>query len=141
MRILLADDQSTVRSALRLLFEQEPEVCVIAEAVDAAQMLCQARRSRPDLVLLDWELPGSPADGLIPELRALLPDVCIIALSGHPEAEKLAMAAGVDRFVSKGEPPEELLRAVCLCFHPHGDGTRFAADEASADASSEATTD
>ena len=115
MRILLADDQAQVLSALRLLLEQESAFVVVGETGRAQDLLCQAELSQPDLVLLDWELPGSLATNLLPALRARCVKVKVVALSGRPEARREALAAGIDAFVSKGDPPEYLLTVVHTC--------------------------
>lgn len=112
-RVLLADDQQKVRSALRLLIEQESAFRVVAEAQGAEEMLQQVIRYAPDIMLLDWELPGLPVDGhKLEPLRALSPRMRVIALSGKPEAHQAALSEGVDYFVSKAEPPEVLLKAL-----------------------------
>ena len=128
MRILLADDQTKVRSALRLLLEQEPGLSVVGEAAEAEGLLTQVQRTQPDLVLLDWELPGlraadpsAPSTGpwsfvpgtegsgassgqrLLSALRSVGCPLRVIALSGHVEAREEALAAGADAFVSKGD--------------------------------------
>ena len=131
MRILLADDQSKLRSALRLLLEQQPGIHVLGEAIDTTGLLDWVKATCPDLVLLDWELPGleagdpltalrqaqdgSSGQGLLPTLRELCPYLAVVALSGRPEARRAALEAGVDAFVSKGDPPERLLAAVDDC--------------------------
>ena len=117
MRVLLADDQSKVRSALRLILEQQPDLNVLGEAVDAQGLLDWVRLVCPDVVLLDWELPGLPRHDLLSTLRARCPHLKVIALSGRPEARQAALAAGADAFVSKGDPPEQLLAAVNGCCH------------------------
>ena len=123
MRVLIADDQPQVRSALRLLLKQEPGVTVVGEAEDTQQALELAAGQRPDLVLLDWELPGPWSAGplknagqrLLPALRARCPRVTVVALSGRPEARQAALDAGADAFVSKGDPPERVLATVKNC--------------------------
>jgi DNA-binding NarL/FixJ family response regulator len=114
MRILLADDQAKVRSALRLLLEQEEDIEVLGEAVDATGLLDWVKVASPDLLLLDWELPGL-GPGLLAALRELCPSLDVIALSGRPESRQAALSAGADAFVSKGDPPEKLLAAICDC--------------------------
>lgn len=112
MRVLLADDQAKVRSALRLLLEYQPNVEILGEAVDTTGLLDWVKAACPDLVLLDWELPGLPAAALMPRLYHCCPGLRVIALSGQPEARQAALDAGADAFVSKGQPPEQLLIAM-----------------------------
>ena len=124
MRILLADDQPRVCSALRLLLEQEPGLEVVGEAAESEALLTQVEALHPDLVLLDWELPDengvgsmmreTPGSGvhLSALLRQRYPDLRVVALSGRHEARRAAQDAGVDAFVSKGDPPERLLEAL-----------------------------
>lgn len=111
-RVLLADKQPHVRSALRILMNLEAGFVIVGEAVEAGDMLAQIRVTRPDLVLLDWELPGLPAIGSIPAVRTSFPDLKIIALSSHLEARFEALAAGADDFISKVDPPDRLLAAL-----------------------------
>ena len=112
MRILLADDESSVRFALRVLLEQQPALEVVGEADDSESLLKRTRSHCPDLVLLDWELPGITAVKALLALRRLCPTLGVIALSSRPEAHRAALDAGVDAFVSKADPPERLLAAV-----------------------------
>ena len=116
MRVLVADDQAKVRSALRLLLEQEPDVEIVAEAAEADDLLAQVQETRPDLVLLDWGLPSLPSNNLLPALRTLCPHLKLVALSGRPEARQAALDAGADAFVSKIDPPERLLAALHGCW-------------------------
>jgi DNA-binding NarL/FixJ family response regulator len=109
VRVLLADDQIHVRSALRLLLENEPQVEVVGEAAESASLLAQINTLSPDLVLLDWELPGQQGADLLNTLRLQHPNVLVVALSGRPEACCRAVEAGVDAFISKGDPPSRVL--------------------------------
>lgn len=116
MRILIADDQTNVRSALRLLLEQASNIEVVGEVADATSLLLLLETRRPDLLLLDWELPGLPADHLLRLLRFEQPHLQVLALSSRPEAQQEADSAGVDGFVSKGDPPEAVLTALARQF-------------------------
>ena len=91
MRILLADDQPKVCSALRLLLEQEADTTVTVEAGNSKELLAAVERDCPDLLLLDWELPGGKGAELIPALRARCPELVIIALSSRPETRQMAL--------------------------------------------------
>jgi DNA-binding NarL/FixJ family response regulator len=120
MRLLLADDRPRIRFALRALLAQQAGLTVVGEAADAAELLALAQEHRPDLVLLGWGLRGLPAAELVPALRSLCPHAHLIALSSRLEVRQTALAAGADAFVSKMDPPEQLLRVVAHCEHRSG---------------------
>jgi DNA-binding NarL/FixJ family response regulator len=112
MRILIADHQPAVRSAVRLLLEERPELDVVGEAADSEELLAQLERLRPDIILLDSALPGwSPAD-LFDAVRGLDHQPKVIVLGVQSETGQAALAAGADAFVSKGDPPKRLLTAI-----------------------------
>ena len=117
MRVLLADDQPNVRSALRLLLEQEAGLTVVAEVENSKGLVSQLEADCPDLLLLDWELPSGKGAELILALREKCPQLVIIALSSRPEARRAALDAGAASFVSKGDTPERLLAAITECWH------------------------
>lgn len=112
MRVLVADDEARVRSALKLLLELQPEVDVVGEAAECGALLAEVQAMQPDAVLMDWELPGMPGVDLISALHRLIPALLIVALSGRPEAYHAALRAGANGFVSKVEPPERVLAAL-----------------------------
>lgn len=107
MRVLLADDDPHVRSALRLLLENEPGVSIVDECATGSSLVEHVVCSGADVVLLDWDLPGRPA-GDLERLRRVCPQCYVIALSGRPEHRLEALRDGVD-FISKGDAPEGLL--------------------------------
>ncbi len=112
MRILLADDQKKVRFALRVLLEQQPGMEVVGEAVDVQGLLAQIEASSPDIVLVDWTLPGHTGGQLLQSLREADPELAIIALSPRLEARKSALDAGASAFVCKCDAPDRLLSAI-----------------------------
>jgi DNA-binding NarL/FixJ family response regulator len=115
MRILIADPQPKVRYALRVLLERQPGLEVVGEADDAEGLLAQTERACPDAVLLGWELAGIPVEQIMSALRRACPELVVIALSGRLEAQRAATDLGVDAFVSKSSPPEQLLAAIAAC--------------------------
>jgi len=115
MRVLLADDQWRIRSALRLMLEQQPGWQVVGETADAAGLLRMIVTKQPGLLFLDWELPGLPSDQLIRLLRYERPSLKIIAMSSRPEAERPALEAGVTAFLSKSEAPDRLQAIIQAC--------------------------
>jgi DNA-binding NarL/FixJ family response regulator len=115
MRILIADSQAKVRFALRVLLERQPGVEVVGEAASTGDLLAHAALSCADLALLDWNLAGAAPARLLSALGRDHPRLGILVLSGRPEARQAALAAGADAFVSKGDPPENLLAAIARC--------------------------
>lgn len=115
MRILLADDESKVRFALRVLLERQSGLEVVGEATNAKDLLAQTKPGYPDLVLLDWDLPGADHTDLLKDLRLACPGLKVVALSSRPEARRAVLDAGAQGFVCKCEPPERLLAAIAGC--------------------------
>jgi len=115
-RILLADDNPGLRAALRLLLETRLEFELIVEARDMEHVLAQVEDSRPDCVILDWELPGRPIHERVPVLRTLVPHLKVIAFSARPESKQTALEEGAEAFFSKNEPPIfilDMIQALC----------------------------
>ena len=108
-RILVADGDARVRSALQTLLQQEPTQIAVRESEDIGSLALQIKQFKPDLILLDWELPGRPAAALLFALHGLDYQPKVIVLSTRPESETDALAVGADAFVCKGDPPEQLL--------------------------------
>ncbi len=108
--VLLADDDAEVRQALRLLCEQAFDLTVAGEAKRVEELLLELPNLQPDIILLDWELPGEPAVSadLLTHIRTLHPAKVII-LGGRPEAQQDALAVGADAFIYKGDSPDKLL--------------------------------
>lgn len=112
MRILLADNRSRVRFALRSLLEEQSGLKIVGEATDSKELLTQAEAVCPDLVLIDWDLPGMATIDLLPALQKTCPDLQVITLSSRAEVEQAALTAGAQAFVNKADPPDQLLVAI-----------------------------
>jgi DNA-binding NarL/FixJ family response regulator len=112
MRILVAEHRPRIRFALHALLGQTPGLEIVSEAMDAGELLAQAKLVCPDLVLLDWSLRDLSPPDLLPALRHSCPGLSIIALSGREEELPLALEAGVDAFVCKCDPPGQLLETI-----------------------------
>jgi two-component system response regulator DesR len=107
IRILLADDNQDSRSALALLLETRLGATIVGEACTMESLLEQAATTRPDVVLLDWELPGKPEADRIVVVRSVAPNARVIVVSARPESASQAIEA--DAFVNKINPPEHIL--------------------------------
>ena len=112
MRILLADNEPRVRSALRLLLEQQPVVDIVEEVTNTQELQDHVRNHCPDVLLLDWALLGSTSKNPLTSLRNFHPGIFIIVLDSKPQTRQIALVAGANEFVSKNEPPEKLLAAI-----------------------------
>ena len=109
MRVVIADRQASVRYALKVLLLRKKLMEIVGEAQNMASLMEQMLQREPDLILLDWELPGMTGLSSIAVLRDLNPGLTIIAMSGLPGVRQEALAAGVNGFIQKTEPPDRLL--------------------------------
>ena len=108
VRVLIADDQPSVRSALKLVLEQQG-IDVAGDVSDSRELLAWFKTNPADLLLLDWELPDQPAKKIIPVLRARYPRLTVIVLNSRQQTRTAALSAGADGFVPKCDPPEYLI--------------------------------
>jgi two-component system response regulator DesR len=114
IRVLLADDQQLVRGALAALLDLEPDIEVVAEVGRGDEVVEDARRVRPDVALLDVEMPGMDGLAATAALRAALPGcrVLVVTTFGRPGYLRRAMEAGASGFVVKDTPARQLADAV-----------------------------
>ncbi|MCW2566151.1 MAG: DNA-binding response regulator [Mycobacterium sp.] len=114
IRVLLADDQQLVRGALAALLDLEPDIEVVAEVGRGDEVVDAARRLRPDVALLDVEMPGIDGLAATAALRAALPGcrVLVVTTFGRPGYLRRAMEAGASGFVVKDTPARQLADAV-----------------------------
>lgn len=82
---------------------------MVPDCPTADGLVERVARCRPDVVLVDWDLPGLRSGGVVHRLRAGTPCCRVVALSGRPEQRDEALRAGAVSFVSKGDAPESLL--------------------------------
>ncbi|HEY6743182.1 MAG TPA: response regulator transcription factor [Lapillicoccus sp.] len=114
IRLLLADDQALVRGALATLLDLEPDMSVVAEVGRGDEVVAAAREAKPDVALLDVEMPGVDGIQATRELRAALPDVKVVIVTtfGRPGFLRRALIAGANGFVVKDTPARQLADAV-----------------------------
>jgi two-component system response regulator DesR len=114
IRLLLADDQALVRGALAALLNLEPDLQVVAEVARGDQVVTAALEHRPDVALLDVEMPGTDGIAAAAALAAALPGcrVLIVTTFGRPGYLRRAFAAGAAGFVVKDTPAAQLADAV-----------------------------
>ena len=114
IRLLLADDQALVRGALAALLDLEPDLQVVAEVGTGDAVLAAAAAHRPDVALLDVEMPGMDGIEATHELKQAMPGVRVLIVTtfGRPGFLRRALRAGADGFVVKDTPARQLADAV-----------------------------
>jgi len=114
IRIMLVDDHAVLRSGLRLLLEREEGLEPVGEAGTAEDAIRALPRLRPDVVVLDIEMPGMGGLEGAGKIRERAPDARILFLSMHDQARDVRQAfdAGADGYLLKSAADEDLVRAV-----------------------------
>lgn len=114
LRILIADDHGVVRSGIRLLLDREPGMTVVAEACDGAEAVELALREKPQLCVLDVQMPKLTGLQATRTIRQHLPDTAVLILSMHEDERYLfeALRAGASGYVLKREADRVLVDAV-----------------------------
>jgi len=114
VRVLLADDDALVRSALGLMLGGQQDIEVVGEAADGQRALEQVAALRPDVVLMDIRMPrldGLDATRRLHE-RPDAPHVIVLTTFGLDEYVVEALSAGADGFLLKDTPPQQIVAAV-----------------------------
>jgi DNA-binding NarL/FixJ family response regulator len=113
LRVMLVDDHALVRSAIRQAITAD-DVEVVAEAASGEEALSQAIAARPDVILLDLDLPGMSGTQILRELVPRLPETKIVMLTVSTSRRDLldAVRAGAAGYLTKDLSPDALLRAV-----------------------------
>jgi DNA-binding NarL/FixJ family response regulator len=113
VRVLLADEQSLFREAVKVVLSSEGDLDVVAEARDGVQALAEAERTQPDVALLDANLPNCDGIRATQLILARVPACRVIVFSGQEDERVLleAMEAGASGYLSKEAPLAELIEA------------------------------
>jgi two-component system response regulator DesR len=114
IRVLIAEDQAMIRGALAALLGLEEDVEVVAQVERGDQVAAAATRTRPDVAILDIEMPGGDGLTAAAELRNAVPACRVLMLTvfGRPGYLRRAMDSGALGFLLKDSPPEQLADAV-----------------------------
>jgi two-component system, NarL family, response regulator DesR len=106
IRVLLAEDEELIREALVSLLGREPDLRVVATAADGSAAVAQALASRPDVAVVDLQMPRLDGLGVVTELGRVLPGCPVVILTGHgrPLVLRRALASGARGFLAKGAP-------------------------------------
>lgn len=107
IRVVLADDEDLIRGALAALLELEPDITVVAQARDGTAAVAAIAEHRPDIAVLDLEMPGLDGVDVTAALDRAVP-VVLVTRHARPGVLKRALAAGVRGFVPKTTPASRL---------------------------------
>jgi len=114
LRVLLCDDMQQVRLVLRAEMSLESDLEIVGEATNGAEAIELARKSQPDVVVLDLTMPVMDGLEALPGIREAAPDARVIMLSAHgaDEMRARAVAAGASRYIEKTATTREIVEAV-----------------------------
>lgn len=114
LRLLIADDHAIVRGGMMQLFALTPDIQVVAEATNGAEVLERLRQGPVDLLLLDLNMPGISGADLIARTRAHHKDLPVLVFSMHnePLVATRMLKAGANGYITKDSEPDVLLAAV-----------------------------
>jgi two-component system, NarL family, response regulator NreC len=134
--IVLADDHTVVRNALRLLLDAEPDFEVVAEAGDVDSAVRYVRGHKPTVLILDLNMPGRASLDAVPDIRDASPktEIVVLTMQNEPAFARRALQSGVRGYVLKEAADAELVEAVrsaaagAIYLQPVL-GARLAADE------------
>lgn len=113
VRVLIADEHSLFREAVRMALQSEPELEVVAEAHDGLQAAAEAERTLPDVAIVDAKLPNGDGIRATSLIRAVAPDCRVLVLNDGDDLRTLvaALQAGASGFLTKEAPLGELIDA------------------------------
>ena len=114
IRILMVDDHPVVREGLRSCFMRQPQLSIVGEAASGEAALRLAKRLKPDVVLMDINMPGINGLTAAARLRKIAPNAKVLILSVHENREYVAEVArcGARGYILKDAAPAELIRAI-----------------------------
>ena len=114
IKVILADDHALVLEGLRALLAAEPDIHVIATATDGERLLEAVRRFRPDVAVIDLQMPYMSGIACLEQVRSESLPVRVLVLSAFADAHSLraALDAGADGFALKTDPPRVTVAAI-----------------------------
>jgi DNA-binding NarL/FixJ family response regulator len=114
IKLLLVDDHTLFREGLRRILELEPDMQVVDEAADGLEAMACLSRTRPDVILMDINMPGCNGVEATKRIKAALPQVAILMLTIHDDNEYLfeVLRAGAAGYLLKDVEPTRLVEAI-----------------------------
>lgn len=115
LRILLADSNLRLRSALALMLETRIDAQIVGQVSSLESLLCEVEITQPDVVIMDLDLQGELCNGCVDKVKQKSNHTFVIAMSVRPENGTFAMGAGA--FICKTEPPETIIHVLETISH------------------------
>jgi DNA-binding NarL/FixJ family response regulator len=114
MRVLLAENHETVREGLKMIIDREPDMEIVGEAADGHEAIERALHLEPNVIVMDISMPGLNGLKATRKLKAVRPEIQVVALTRHREGGYLQelLQAGASGYVLKQSSSEELIRAI-----------------------------
>lgn len=115
VRVLIADDQCRARQALKALLSvsaPQTEIRIVGEAANGQEALQRIERDRPDVVLMDAQMPVMDGVQAVRRIKNAWPQIRIVVLSMYPSYRAAALDAGADAFLIKGCAVRDLIKAI-----------------------------
>ncbi|WP_017623845.1 response regulator transcription factor [Nocardiopsis chromatogenes] len=112
--VVLADDEALLRKAMAALLPMDGGITVLAEAENGEEAVTATLRHRPDVLVIDLEMPGTDGLGAVSEVRRELPEQAVLMLTRHarPGVLRKALKLGVQGFVSKSAEPGHIAEVI-----------------------------
>jgi DNA-binding NarL/FixJ family response regulator len=117
--IFLAEGEKHVREALLLMLEHQPDFMIVGEARTAESTLAKVCQKLPDVILLDWNLPGLHPQRMLAALHQCCPETLILATSVRPEQKSVATQLGTNGFLLKQLTPDQFMTTLISAVSQH----------------------
>ncbi|KAA3665173.1 MAG: DNA-binding response regulator [Chloroflexi bacterium] len=114
IRLLLVDDHAVVRSGLRMLLEAQPDMEIVGEATSGSEAVHMVQREKPDVVLMDVQMPGSNGIDATKQIKRVMPETAVLTLTMYENEQYFLemLKAGASGYVPKRAAPDELVDAI-----------------------------
>lgn len=114
LKVMIADDHPIVRTGLKQIIAEEPDIRIVGEASDGSEALTMLKNTPCDLILLDISMPVRTGLDVIGEIKKIQPGIGILILSIYPEEQYAvrALRAGASGYLTKSSAPKELIGAM-----------------------------
>jgi DNA-binding NarL/FixJ family response regulator len=115
MQVLIVDHNPDIRTAMRLLLTEKMQVDDVLDVSDLKDLNKILLELQPEIILLDWELPGFSAQEHLPQLCEKAPVSCFVIVSSKPETKKFVANLGLNAFIGKYQSPDAIVDVLNKC--------------------------